>query len=40
MDQAAWLNLTYGTRDGHFGYIQTGMCPLRGRRSLQHVGGG
>jgi len=30
MDQASLLNLTYATRDGHFGYIQTGQCPLRG----------
>jgi acyl-homoserine-lactone acylase len=29
MDQAIWLNLTYATRDGRFGYIQTGMCPRR-----------
>jgi acyl-homoserine-lactone acylase len=29
-DQAPWLNITYGTRDGHFGYIQSGSCPLRG----------
>jgi acyl-homoserine-lactone acylase len=30
MDQAPWLNLTYASRDGHFGYIQSGACPLRG----------
>ena len=30
MDQAPLLNLTYASRDGHFGYIQTGACPLRG----------
>jgi acyl-homoserine-lactone acylase len=29
-DQAPWLNLTYASRDGHFGYIQSGACPLRG----------
>ena len=29
MDQASLLNLTYATRDGHFGYIQAGMCPRR-----------
>jgi acyl-homoserine-lactone acylase len=29
-DRAPWLNITYGTRDGHFGYIQSGSCPLRG----------
>jgi len=29
MDQATLLNLTYAARDGHFGYIQTGRCPLR-----------
>lgn len=28
-DQAPWLNLTYATRDGHFGYIQSGACPRR-----------
>lgn len=30
MDQAPWLNLTYASRDGHFGYIQSGACPIRG----------
>ncbi len=30
MDQAALLNLTYATREGHIGYIQAGQCPLRG----------
>jgi acyl-homoserine-lactone acylase len=38
LDQANWLNLTYGTRDGHFGYIQTGMCPLRGNGPYNMVG--
>lgn len=38
MDQAAWLNLTYGTRDGHFGYIQAGMCPLRGKGPYHMLG--
>jgi acyl-homoserine lactone acylase PvdQ len=30
LDQADWLNVTYAGRDGHFGYIQAGMSPLRG----------
>ena len=38
LDQANWLNLTYGTRDGHFGYIQTGMCPLRGNGPYNMLG--
>lgn len=38
LDQANWLNVTYGTRDGHFGYIQTGMCPLRGSGPYNMVG--
>ena len=38
MDQAAWLNLTYAARDGHFGYIQTGMCPLRGTGPYNMLG--
>jgi acyl-homoserine-lactone acylase len=38
LDQANWLNLTYGTRDGHFGYIQTGMCPRRGSGPYHMLG--
>ncbi|MBN1421030.1 MAG: penicillin acylase family protein [Planctomycetes bacterium] len=38
MDQAAWLNLTYASRDGHFGYIQAGMCPLRGKGPYDMLG--
>ncbi len=37
-DQAAWLNLTYASGDGHFGYIQNGMCPLRGDGGYQRLG--
>jgi len=29
LDQAPWLNLTYASRDGHFGYIQSGAFPRR-----------
>ncbi len=38
MDQASWLNITYASRDGHFGYIQTGMCPKRGSGPYQMLG--
>jgi acyl-homoserine-lactone acylase len=38
LDQAAWLNLTYASRDGHFGYIQAGQCPLRGDGPYQMLG--
>ena len=38
LDQANWLNLTYGSRDGHFGYIQTGMCPRRGSGPYNMLG--
>ena len=38
MDQAAWLNVTYASRDGHFGYIQTGMCPARGTTKYTWLG--
>jgi acyl-homoserine-lactone acylase len=38
MDQAALLNLTYATRDGHFGYVQTGMCPRRGSGPYNMLG--
>jgi len=38
MDQAPWLNIAYGTRDGHFGYIQAGMCPQRGNGPYDMLG--
>jgi len=38
MDQAPWLNIAYGTRDGHFGYIQAGMCPRRGSGPYDMLG--
>nr|MCU0980556.1 penicillin acylase family protein [Pirellulaceae bacterium] len=38
LDQANWLNLTYGSCDGHFGYIQTGMCPRRGNGPYNMLG--
>jgi acyl-homoserine-lactone acylase len=38
MDQASLLNLTYATRDGHFGYIQAGMCPRRGSGPYNMIG--
>jgi len=38
MDQAAWLNMTYASRDGQFGYIQTGMCPLRASKGYRWTG--
>ncbi len=38
LDQAAWLNLTYASQDGHIGYVQTGMCPLRASEGYTWLG--
>jgi len=32
MDQVTWTNFCYATREGHFGYVQLGCCPVRSER--------